>query len=205
MSRNLGYVRVSHKEQNEARQVIALEKEGIENEYIYIDKQSGKDFNRPQYLKLLNDVREGDCIFILSIDRLGRNYDEIIEQWKYITKELKVNIVVIDMPLLDTRKEKNLIGAFISDIVLQILSFVAQNERENIRSRQAAGIAAAKERGVKFGRDEIPITTETCKVYTGWKNGIYNAATAAALCNMSSATFYRKIGKIEEQLGNESM
>lgn len=205
MGRNLGYARVSHKEQNEIRQVIALEKEGIENEYIYIDKQSGKDFNRPQYLKLLNDVREGDCIFILSIDRLGRNYDEIIEQWKYITKELKVNIVVIDMPLLDTRKEKNLIGAFISDIVLQILSFVAQNERENIRSRQAAGIAAAKERGVKFGRDEIPITTETCKAYTGWKNGIYNATTAAALCNMSRATFYRKIGKIEEQLGNESM
>ena len=200
MSRNLGYARVSHKEQNEIRQVLALKKEGIESEYIYIDKQSGKDFNRPQYRKLLKDVKEDDCIFILSIDRLGRNYEEIIEQWKYITKTLKVNIVVIDMPLLDTRKEKNLIGAFISDIVLQILSFVAQNERENIRNRQAAGIAAAKERGVKFGREEIPITSEVCKAYLEWKSGILDAGAAASLCNMSRATFYRKVGKIEECL-----
>lgn len=152
MARLVGYARVSHREQNEARQMVALRKEGIEENNIYLDKQSGKDFNRPQYRKMLQDLQEGDCIFILSIDRLGRNYEEMIEQWNYITKELKADIVVLDMSLLDTRKEKNLIGAFISDIVLYILSFVAENERANIKERQAPGIAAAKARGVKFGR-----------------------------------------------------
>ncbi len=145
MARLVGYARVSHKEQNEARQMVALRKEGIEENNIYLDKQSGKDFNRPQYRKMLQDLQEGDAIFILSIDRLGRNYEEMIEQWNYITKELKVDIVVLDMPLLDTRKEKNLIGASISDVVLYILSFVAENERANIKERQAAGIAAAKD------------------------------------------------------------
>ncbi len=179
MAKIYGYARVSHKEQNEARQMIALAKAGVAEEQIYLDKQSGKDFNRPRYRELLDETREGDVIFILSIDRLGRNYEEIIEQWKYITKELKADIVVLDMPLLDTRREKNLIGAFISDIVLQILSFVAENERTNIRARQVAGIAAARERGVKFGRKEKTITPEFLEAYEKWQYKLITGTQAA--------------------------
>ena len=147
-----GYIRVSSQDQNEARQVVALEELGISKNKIYMDKSSGKDFNRKSYQRLLKRLNEDTVLFVKSIDRLGRNYEEIIEQWRIITKVKKADIVVLDMPLLDTRREKNLMGTFIADIVLQILSYVAQTERENIKQRQAEGIAAAKARGVKFGR-----------------------------------------------------
>lgn len=179
MSRNIGYARVSHRDQNEARQIIALNKAGLADSDIYVDKFSGKDFNRPQYKTMLKEAKEGDCIFILSIDRLGRNYEEMIEQWNHITKDLKIDIAVLDMPLLDTRKEKNLIGAFISDIVLYILSFVAETERANLRERQAAGIAAAKERGVKFGREKKTVTEEFMEAYRKWENKLINSEQAA--------------------------
>lgn len=147
-----GYVRVSSLEQNEDRQIIELEKQGVKYKKIYIDKQSGKDFERIQYKKMVKVLKDGDMLYVLSIDRLGRNYGEIQRQWQILTKEIGVDICVIDMPLLDTRNGKDLMGTFIADLVLQILSFVAQNERENIRNRQAQGIAAAKLRGVRFGR-----------------------------------------------------
>ena len=149
-----GYVRVSSTDQNEERQLIALREKGVDNKYIYMDKQSGKDFDRPQYKKLLRKMKQGDLLYILSIDRLGRNYEEIQSQWRVLTKEKGIDICVIDMPLLDTRQGKDLMGTFIADLVLQILSFVAQSERENIRKRQEQGIAAAKAKGVKFGRPE---------------------------------------------------
>lgn len=147
-----GYVRVSTAEQNVARQTIALHEQDVEDVNIFVDKQSGKDFDRPAYRTMLRKLKPGDVLIVKSIDRLGRNYDEILEQWRYITKKKQSDIVVLDMPLLDTRKGKDLIGTLISDIVLQLLSYVAQTEREFIRQRQAEGIAAAKERGVEFGR-----------------------------------------------------
>ena len=152
-----GYIRVSSTDQNESRQRIALERQAIRSDRIFMDKLSGKDFQRPQYQAMLNKLRAGDLLCITSIDRLGRNYEEILEQWRIITKEKRVDILVLDMPLLDTRRDKNLLGTFIADLVLQVLSFVAQNERENIRSRQAEGIAAAKGRGVRFGRKIKPL------------------------------------------------
>ena len=152
MNNIYGYIRVSSKEQNEDRQVVSLLEAGLKAENIFTDKQSGKDFNRPQYMGLLKKLKKGDVLYIKSIDRLGRNYEEILKQWHILTNEKEIDIAVIDMPLLDTRRGKDLMGTFISDIVLQILSFVAENERSNIRQRQAEGIAAAKARGVKFGR-----------------------------------------------------
>ena len=152
-----GYVRVSSRDQNEDRQLIALRGKGVEDRFIYMDKVSGKDFNRPQYKKLVKKLKPGDLLYIQSIDRLGRNYEELQNQWRILTKEKNVDICVIDMPLLDTRQGKDLMGTFIADLVLQILSFVAQNEREFIRKRQAEGIAAAKAKGVKFGRPPIPL------------------------------------------------
>ena len=152
-----GYVRVSSRDQNEDRQLIALRGKGVEDRFIYMDKVSGKDFNRPQYKKLVKKLKPGDLLYIQSIDRLGRNYEELQNQWRILTKEKNVDICVIDMPLLDTRQGKYLMGTFIADLVLQILSFVAQNEREFIRKRQAEGIAAAKAKGVKFGRPPIPL------------------------------------------------
>lgn len=152
-----GYIRVSSTDQNESRQRIALERQAIRSDRIFMDKLSGKDFQRPQYQAMLKKLRAGDLLCITSIDRLGRNYEEILEQWRIITKEKRVDILVLDMPLLDTRRDKNLLGTFIADLVLQVLSFVAQNERENIRSRQAEGIAAAKGRGVRFGRKIKPL------------------------------------------------
>ena len=149
-SKIYGYIRVSSKDQNEDRQLIALHGRGVKDDYIYIDKKSGKDFNRPQYKKLMKKLKPGDLLMIQSIDRLGRNYEEVQNQWRVLTKEKEVDICVIDMPLLDTRQGKDLLGTFIADLVLQILSFVAQNEREYIRKRQAEGIAAAKAKGVKF-------------------------------------------------------
>ena len=152
-----GYIRVSSKDQKEDRQQIALKEVDVERQNIYVDKQSGKDFNRPQYKKMLRKLKKDDLLYIKSIDRLGRNYEEILQQWWILTKEKGVDIVVLDMPLLDTRRGKDLMGTFLSDIVLQVLSFVAENERTNIKQRQAEGIAAAKAQGIKFGRPPLPL------------------------------------------------
>ena len=160
-----GYVRVSTKDQNEDRQLLALHELGISPKNIYIDKQSGKDFERPAYKNLIRRLKQEDALYIKSIDRLGRNYDEILEQWRMLTKEIKIDIVVLDMPLLDTRRGKDLIGTFLSDVVLQLLSFVAENERANIRQRQTEGISAAKARGVRFGRPPLPLP-DNCLLYT---------------------------------------
>ena len=164
-----GYVRVSSTDQNEERQLIALREKGVDNKYIYMDKQSGKDFDRPQYKKLLRKMKQGDLLYILSIDRLGRNYEEIQSQWRVLTKEKGIDICVIDMPLLDTRQGKDLMGTFIADLVLQILSFVAQSERENIRKRQEQGIAAAKAKGVKFGRPEKEVPDNFARLVSDWE------------------------------------
>ena len=193
-----GYVRVSTREQNEDRQMISMSEMGIDPAHIYVDKQSGKDFNRPQYKKLLRKLREGDVLFIKSIDRLGRNYDDIIEQWRIITKEKNVDIVVIDMPILDTRREKNLIGTFVSDVFLQVLSFVAENERINIRQRQAEGIAAAKKKGIRFGRKPTPLPPNFHTVYQSWKHKEISVSEAAKRCGMAQSTFYDRAKKYED-------
>ena len=164
-----GYIRVSSTDQNEDRQLIALRGKGVPDNRIYMDKQSGKDFDRPKYKRLVRRLRHGDLLYLLSIDRLGRNYREIQEQWRLLTQEKGVDICVLDMPLLDTRQGKDLMGTFIADLVLQILSFVAQNERENIRKRQAEGRAAAKARGVKFGRPPIPVPDNFYAVHKAWR------------------------------------
>lgn len=192
MSNIYGYVRVSSREQNEDRQLISLKEMGVPAENIFIDKQSGKDFNRPEYKKLMKKVRRDDVIYIHSIDRLGRNYEDILEQWRIITKEKGVDIVVIDMPLLDTRRGKDLMGTFLSDIVLQVLSFVAENERKNIRTRQAEGIAAAKARGVKFGRPRASLPGNFEQIYNRWINKEISGLEAAELCGMKATTFYRR-------------
>ncbi len=187
-----GYIRVSTREQNEDRQLIALRAFPVEDSHIFLDKLSGKDFNRPQYKKLVKKMQEGDLLVIKSIDRLGRNYEEIQNQWRKLTKEKKVDIVVLDMPLLDTRKkEKNLTGTFIADLVLQILSYVAQTERENIKQRQREGIAAAKQRGVKFGRPRKEIPVIFPDVDQSWKKGEINSRQAARLLSISQDTFLR--------------
>ena len=184
-----GYVRVSSKDQNEDRQMIALKEVGVADKNIYIDKQSGKDFQRPKYKRLLRRVRPNDLIYVKSIDRLGRNYEEIQEQWRILTKEKRVDIVVLDMPLLDTRRGKDLMGTFLSDIVLQVLSFVAENERSNIRQRQAEGIAAAKAKGVRFGRPPSPLPANFHQVYQQWKTGKITGTAAAQECGMPLSTF----------------
>lgn len=184
-----GYVRVSSRDQNEDRQLLALREVGVRDDMIYLDKQSGKDFDRPNYKKLLRRLRKDDLLYIKSIDRLGRNYDEILQQWRIITKEKGVDIVVLDMPLLDTRRGKDLMGTFLSDIVLQVLSFVAENERTNIRQRQAEGIAAARARGVRFGRPLRPLPANFHTVYRRWKLGEITGAAAARECDMPLATF----------------
>lgn len=187
-----GYVRVSTKDQNEDRQLIAMEPFNISSKNLYMDKQSGKDFNRPAYQRLLKRVRRGDTIVIKSIDRLGRNYNEIIQQWQVITKEKEAHMVVIDMPLLDTRDKKNgLTGTFIADLVLQILSYVAQTERENIKQRQREGIAAAKMKGVRFGRPPKPVPVEFESVRRKWQNGVINSRDAAKRLNIAQDTFLR--------------
>ena len=184
-----GYIRVSSTDQNEDRQVIALREKKVLEKNIYMDKQSGKDFNRPQYQKLVKRLKSGDLLYILSIDRLGRNYEEIQKQWRILTKEIGVDICVIDMPLLDTRNGKDLMGTFIADLVLQILSFVAQSERENIRKRQAEGIAAAKARGVRFGRPPRPLPDNYDRAYQRWKSGEITGIAAAKECGMPLSTF----------------
>ena len=187
-----GYMRVSSKEQNEDRQKIALTEMGVPEKNIYMDKQSGKDFERTQYKRLLRKLNENSVLYIKSIDRLGRNYGELNEQWRIITKEKKADIVVIDMPLLDTRREKNLLGTFISDVVLALLSYVAENERTNIKQRQAEGIAAAKARGVKFGRPPLPIPENFYQMHKDWRAGKITIEEAAKACNMCPKTFYSK-------------
>ena len=187
-----GYVRVSSIDQNEDRQLIIMEENNVPTNNIYIDKQSGKDFDRPQYKKLVKKLKEGDLLYILSIDRLGRNYEDIQKQWRILTKDIGIDICVIDMPLLDTRNGKDLMGTFIADLVLQILSFVAQSERENIKKRQAQGIAAAKAKGVKFGRPESPLPENFGKIIKNWDHGKISTADALKLCDMSASTFYRR-------------
>ena len=193
-----GYVRVSSKDQNEDRQMITMKEMEVPDENIYVDKQSGKDFNRPQYKKLMRRVKPNDLIYIKSIDRLGRNYSEILEQWKYITKDKKVDLYVLDMPILDTRREKNLLGTFISDLVLALLSYVAENERVNIRRRQAEGIAAAKARGVRFGRRPNPLPDNFDEAYQQWKAKELSVSEVAKLCGMSKSSFYDKAKAIEK-------
>lgn len=192
-----GYVRVSSREQNENRQLIALKEVGLTGNVIFLDKQSGKDFNRPQYKKLLRKLKKGDLLYVKSIDRLGRNYEEIQQQWRLLTKEKGVNIVVLDMPLLDTRRGKDLMGTFLSDIVLQVLSFVAENERTDIRQRQAEGIAAAKAKGVKFGRPSKPLPHNFHEIHRAWRAKKMTLKQAAEACNMPVGTFYDKARKFE--------
>lgn len=192
-----GYIRVSSRDQKEERQLITLKEVGVLEKNIYLDKQSGKDFNRPQYKKLLRKMKKDDLLYIKSIDRLGRNYEEILQQWRVLTKEKGVDIVVLDMPLLDTRRGKDLMGTFLSDIVLQILSFVAENERTNIRQRQAEGITAAKTRGVKFGRPSLPLPDNFYEIHKAWRAKKLTLKEAAAACDMPVGTFYGKARKFE--------
>ncbi len=193
-----GYVRVSSRDQNEDRQIITMREMSIPESNIYVDKQSGKDFNRPQYKRLLRKVKPDDLIYIKSIDRLGRNYVEILDQWKIITKEKKVDLYVMDMPLLDTRREKNLLGTFISDLVLALLSYVAENERNNIRIRQAEGIAAAKARGVHFGRYPKPLPENFYEVYQQWKMKRITVSEAAESCGMPQSSIFRRAKDYEK-------
>lgn len=194
-----GYVRVSTKEQCEDRQLIALQEFPVDNRHIYMDKLSGKDFNRPQYQKLLRRLKEQDTLVIKSIDRLGRNYDEILQQWRVITKEIKANIVVLDMPLLDTRETgRDLTGTFVADLVLQILSYVAQTERENTRQRQKEGIAAAKMRGVRFGRPRKRVPANFAQVKQGWLDKQFGSREAARQLGISQDTFLRWSRQLEK-------
>lgn len=188
-----GYVRCSSMDQNEDRQMIALREASVPEKNIFMDKQSGKDFDRPNYKKLVQELKSGDILYILSIDRLGRNYEEIQNQWRILTKEIGIDICVLDMPLLDTRNGKDLMGTFIADLVLQILSFVAQSERENIKKRQAEGIAAAKARGVKFGRPEKEAPDDFGRIVKEWEHKKLSIADVLEKCNMSEATFYRRL------------
>lgn len=193
MGNEYGYVRVSSMEQNEDRQMIALKKAGVSSSNIYMDKQSGKDFHRVNYEKLVSTLQRGDLLYITSIDRLGRNYVEIQNQWRILTKTKGIDICVLDMPLLDTRNGNDLMGTFIADLVLQILSFVAENERESIRKRQKQGIAAAKERGVRFGRPESAVPGDFQNIVRTWERGNIKIEEVLEKCQMSRATFYRRL------------
>ena len=184
-----GYVRISSMDQNEDRQMIEMQRVGIRDSNIFVDKQSGKDFNRPRYKELVRRMKAGDVLYILSIDRLGRNYEEIQNQWRILTKEIGIDVCVIDMPLLDTRRDKDLMGTFIADLVLQILSFVSESERQNIRKRQEQGIAAAKARGVRFGRPEKPTPKDFGTIIKSWESGNITFDEAVRKCGFSPATF----------------
>lgn len=195
--RTFGYARVSTKEQNEARQMDALRGFPVEEKNIFVDKQSGKDFQRPSYTKLIRQLRPGDTLVILSIDRLGRNYDEILKQWRILTKEKMIDIVVLDMPLLDTRnRDKGLTGVFIADLVLQILSYVAQSERENIRKRQAEGIEAAHRRGIRFGRPPKEVPENFEEVVARWHRKEITMAEALAETELKQTHFFKKIKEL---------
>lgn len=196
-----GYIRVSTKDQHEDRQMIAMQEFGVSEKHIYMDKLSGKDFDRPQYKRLLRRLKGGDTLVVKSIDRLGRDYSEIQNQWRIITKEKKANIVVLDMPLLDTRqKGRDLTGTFIADLVLQILSYVAQVERENIKQRQAEGIAAAKAKGVRFGREKMPIPEEFYALRTRYREGSITARAAARELGVAHSTFLKRNQSIMKNL-----
>ena len=192
-----GYIRVSSRDQSEDRQLIALKEAGVSEQNIYLDKQSGKDFNRPQYKQLLQKLKKNDLLYIKSIDRIGRNYEEILQQWRTLTKQKGIDIVVLDMPLLDTRRGRDLMGTFLSDSVLQILSFVAENERTNIRQRQAEGIAAAKAKGVRFGRPPLPLPDNFYEIHKAWRARKITLKEAAQACHMPVGTFYGKARKLE--------
>lgn len=194
-----GYVRVSSRDQNEERQLRALYETGVRQKNIFVDKQSGSDFERPQYQRLIKRIKPDDVLYIKSIDRLGRNYQEILEQWRFLVREKRADIVVMDMPLLDTRHGKDLMGTFLSDIVLQILSFVAENERMNIRQRQAEGIAAAKAKGVRFGRPPLPLPENFHEMHASWRERKITLKEAAKACGMPVGTFYGKARKYEEE------
>ncbi len=200
-----GYVRVSSSDQNVDRQLIEMEGLTIPVQNIFIDKQSGKDFKRPQYIKLLEVLKKGDLLYVKSIDRLGRNYKEILEQWQMLTKEMEVDVVVIDMPLLDTRTAKDLLGTFIADLVLQVLSFVAQSERENIKKRQEEGIKAARLRGVKFGRPVIPVPDNFEFLVEQWEHGEISADYVAQKSEMSESTFYRRLKELRKNTKQKSL
>lgn len=193
MGKVYGYIRVSSTDQNEDRQRIALSEVGVEEKNIFLDKLSGKDFNRPQYKKLVRKMNSGDLLYILSIDRLGRNYAEIQNQWRILTKDIGIDICVIDMPLLDTRTCKDLMGTFIADLVLQILSFVAQSERENIKKRQAQGIAAAKAKGIHMGRPVKGVPENFGDLVKQWEKKTLPLEQVLQECGMSEATFYRRL------------
>ena len=192
------YVRVSSRDQNEDRQLLAIAELHIPQKNIYIDHQSGKDFDRPAYKRMVRRMKKDDLLYIKSIDRLGRNYEEIQNQWRFLTKDKGIDIVVLDMPLLDTRRGKDLVGTFLSDVVLQVLSFVAENERSNIKQRQAEGIAAAKLRGVKFGRPPKPLPPNFYSVYQQWRKGDLTVPSASEACNMSRTTFHRRAKQYEK-------
>lgn len=192
-------MRVSTSEQNEDRQLLAMQHLCISRENIFVDKRSGKDFERPQYRQLVRKLKKEDLLYIKSIDRLGRNYTEILEQWRFLTKEKGIDIVVLDMPLLDTRRGRDLMGTFLSDIVLQVLSFVAENERANIHQRQAEGIAAAKARGVRFGRPEIEMPVHYEQIVQAWEEKQITLQQAVKECSMSEATFYRRLRRYRQE------
>jgi len=197
MKKVYGYVRVSSTDQNEHRQILAMRERKVEEEYIYVDKQSGKDFRRPQYQRLLQEIQAGDLLYIASIDRLGRNYEEIQKQWRILTKEIGADICVMDMPLLDTRNGKDLMGTFIADLVLQILSFVAQNERENIRVRQRQGIEAAMIRGVKFGSPIAEVPDNFNDLVEAWECKKISLNDVIRISGVSESTFYRRRRKLK--------
>ncbi len=194
-----GYMRVSTKEQNEIRQLLALQEMRVPEKNIYLDKQSGKDFRRPRYRQLLQKLKPEDILYIKSIDRLGRNYEEILEQWRVLTREKSVDIVVLDMPLLDTRRGRDLMGTFLSDVVLQVLSFVAENERKTIRQRQQEGIEAARLRGVRFGRPAKPLPENFGQAYDMWASKKINGEEAAKLCDITVSMFYRRARAVREK------
>jgi DNA invertase Pin-like site-specific DNA recombinase len=193
-----GYVRVSSTDQNVERQVAALRELGVPDSHIYIDRQSGKDFERPAYKRMVKKLKPGDLLYILSIDRLGRDYKEIQDQWRILTKEIGVDISVLDMPLLDTRQGKDLMGTFIADLVLQILSFVAQSERENIRQRQAEGIATAKANGVRFGRRRKALPDNFGAARLAYRSGQMTLREAANACGVAKSTFHDAVVRAEE-------
>ena len=199
MANVFGYIRVSSLDQNEDRQVIAMQEKLVPQKNLFIDKQSGKDFDRPQYKKMIKKIQNGDLLYVLSIDRLGRNYEEIQKQWRILTKEIGADICVIDMPLLDTRNGKDLMGTFIADLVLQILSFCSENERVNIKKRQAEGIDAAKQNGKKLGRPALTFPVNWNEVYTSWKAGEITAKTAMEQTGTKRTSFYKLVGMMEER------
>ena len=200
MSEKYGYVRVSSIDQNAERQMVAMKQAGVQADNIFLDRQSGKDFVRPKYQEMKNTIQKGDLLYILSIDRLGRNYAEIQNEWQILTKRLGVDICIIDMPLLDTRKGKDLMGTFIADLVLQILSFVADNERAAIRKRQMEGIAAAKARGVKFGRPRLSMPVEFGELVSTWERREILVEDILISCNISKSTFYRRLREYRKSM-----